>query len=78
MNKKIGLFLLPLATIMWLGLTGFNSNTGYGVGDSASDFKLKNVDGNMVSMADYKDAKGMILVFTCNDVIQRSMTTFFK
>ena len=30
------------------------------------DFKLKNVDGKMVSLSDYKDAKGFIVVFTCN------------
>ncbi len=35
-------------------------------GDPARDFRLKNVDGRMVSMADYKDAKGFILIFTCN------------
>jgi peroxiredoxin len=40
--------------------------TGYAVGDKAADFKLKNVDGKMVSMADYKDAKGFIVIFTCN------------
>lgn len=39
---------------------------GYEVGDYAADFKLKNVDGAMVSLADYKDAKGFIVVFTCN------------
>jgi len=39
---------------------------GYKVGDIAEDFKLKNVDGKMVSLADYKDSKGFILVFTCN------------
>lgn len=39
---------------------------GYKVGDAASDFKLENVDGKMVSLSDYKDAKGFILVFTCN------------
>ena len=39
---------------------------GYEIGDKAEDFKLKNVDGKMVSMADYKDAKGFIIVFTCN------------
>lgn len=42
------------------------SNTGYQVGDKARDFKLKNVDGKMLSMADYKDAKGFIVTFTCN------------
>lgn len=39
---------------------------GYNVGDKAMDFKLKNVDGKMVSLSDYKDAKGFIVVFTCN------------
>ncbi len=39
---------------------------GYKVGDNVKDFSLKNVDGKMVSMADYKDAKGFIVVFTCN------------
>jgi peroxiredoxin len=38
----------------------------YEVGDLATDFKLKNVDGRMVSMADYPDAKGFVLTFTCN------------
>jgi peroxiredoxin len=40
--------------------------TGYEVGDKAMDFKLKNIDGKMVSMSDYKDAKGFIVIFTCN------------
>lgn len=38
----------------------------YKIGDKATDFKLKSVDGKMYSMADYKDAKGFIVVFTCN------------
>lgn len=39
---------------------------GYDIGDYAADFKLKNVDGKMVSLADYKDAKGFLIIFTCN------------
>jgi peroxiredoxin len=39
---------------------------GYKVGDKATDFKLKNIDGKMVSLADNKAAKGYIVVFTCN------------
>jgi len=39
---------------------------GYEVGDSATDFRLKNVDGNMVSLSDYPDASGFIVIFTCN------------
>lgn len=40
--------------------------SGYKPGDKATDFKLKSVDGKMYSMADYKNAKGFIVVFTCN------------
>ncbi|QCR23804.1 thioredoxin family protein [Pontibacter sp. SGAir0037] len=47
-------------------LSAIPAETGYQVGDTARDFKLKNVDGKMVSMADYKDAKGFIVTFTCN------------
>ncbi len=39
--------------------------TAIGVGDKAPAFSLKNVDGKMVSLADYK-GKGAIVVFTCN------------
>ncbi|WP_421919021.1 thioredoxin family protein [Marinifilum sp.] len=39
---------------------------GYKVGDSAKDFKLKNIDGKHISLADYKDAKGFVVIFTCN------------
>ena len=35
-------------------------------GDQAVPFTLKNVDGKMVSLSDYEDEKGVILVFTCN------------
>ncbi len=38
----------------------------YVIGDKVEDFKLKNVDGRMVSLADFKNAKGFIIVFTCN------------
>jgi len=46
-----------------------NSETvavGYKIGDEATDFKLKDVNGKMVSLSDYKDAKGYIVIFTCN------------
>lgn len=39
---------------------------GYSIGDVATDFQLENVDGNMVSLANYEDAKGYIVTFTCN------------
>ena len=43
-----------------------NQIGGYKIGDTATDFNLKNVDGKMVSLADYPDAKGYIVIFTCN------------
>ncbi len=53
---------------IWMSLftiTG-QAQTGYKVGDLARDFRLKNVDGQMVSMGNYSDAKGFIVAFTCN------------
>jgi peroxiredoxin len=39
---------------------------GYKIGDKAADFRLKNIDGTYVSMADYPDTKGFVVIFTCN------------
>jgi len=39
---------------------------GLNPGDNAVAFSLKNVDGTTVSLSDYSDQKGVILVFTCN------------
>ncbi|MFS4429800.1 thioredoxin family protein [Chryseobacterium sp. S90] len=72
--------ILMTAFIVGLGLLSFTttdhdrnktqkeniSAKGYEVGDEAADFKLKNIDGKMVSLSDFKNAKGFIVVFTCN------------
>ena len=42
---------------------------GFKVGDKAADFKLKNVDGKYVSLADFPQAKGFVIVFTCNNYV---------
>lgn len=39
---------------------------GYQVGDAVDHFELRNVDGKMVSLSDYNDQKGVILIFDCN------------
>lgn len=49
-----------------LATSGALLANGYNVGDEATDFSLKNVDGKKVSLSDYKEAKGFIVVFTCN------------
>ena len=55
-----------LAAVAIVAVSAFTTEGGYKVGDKAADFKLKNIDDKIVSMADYKDAKGIIVVFTCN------------
>lgn len=40
---------------------------GYKIGEVATDFSLKNVDGKMFSLSSIKKAKGYIVVFTCNE-----------
>lgn len=57
---------LILACLSMFLISAVNAQTGYQVGDLASDFNLKNVDGKNVSLANYKNAKGYIVVFTCN------------
>ena len=57
-------FLFVLCLILLIA--GSPIKKGYEVGDTATDFKLKNVDGKMVSLSDYKDAKGFIIIFDCN------------
>lgn len=63
--KIVSKFLLFVSVIL---ATAFTSNppTPYKIGDTATDFKLKSVDGKTYSMSDYKSAKGFIVVFTCN------------
>lgn len=52
-----GIFLLALS---------FSLSAQLKPGDKAVNFTLKNVNTEMVSLADYLDNKGVILVFTCN------------
>lgn len=63
-NIKTILFFV----IVVMSTTGFTlkKDPGYAVGDSIEDFSLKNVDDTMISLADYKEAKGFIIIFTCN------------
>ncbi|HEX5626304.1 MAG TPA: thioredoxin family protein [Saprospiraceae bacterium] len=61
MMKQVFTLVLGL-----FGLLSIASAQGYSLGSTAEDFSLKNINGKMVSLADYKDAKGYIVVFTCN------------
>ncbi len=67
--SKLILFL----TLLW-GIPGYSAPTergesqagGYRIGDVVADFTLKNINGKQVSLADYKDKKGVVIVFTSN------------
>jgi peroxiredoxin len=56
--KKLILFLSVSTSLLFA--------QGYKIGDEAKDFKLRNIDNNLVSLKDSKEAKGFIVVFTCN------------
>lgn len=58
-------------SMLLLGILGMSFMSeipsGYAIGDTARDFSLKNVNGKNVSLSGIKDAKGYIVVFTCNN-----------
>jgi len=69
MNKfqktiSIGALLIAASAVFSLK----PAEKGYKIGDIATDFELKNVDGNMLSTSQmkYSSAKGFIIAFTCN------------
>ncbi|NQX82874.1 MAG: thioredoxin family protein [Flavobacteriaceae bacterium] len=68
--KRIKLLTIIVLVLVVSAFTvkGVISKTdkGYKVGDMATDFKLMNIDEKTVSMSDFEDAKGFIIVFTCN------------
>lgn len=66
--KKVVKVVSALAMVLLVSAFAIKkeNNNGYQVGDLAADFSLKNIDGKMVSMANFKEAKGFIIVFTCN------------
>ncbi len=64
--KAIKFLALALVVGVMSAFTLIKPAAGYKVGDVATDFSLKNVDNKKVSLADFKAAKGFIVVFTCN------------
>ncbi len=66
MKKTLKKLFALIAIVSLSAFTNIGEGNGYKIGDIATDFSLENIDGNMVSLADFKDAKGFIVVFTCN------------
>ena len=61
-HKLLTLFVLVLT----ISAFTIKPKEGYKIGDIATDFKLENIDGSMVSLSDFNEAKGFIVIFTCN------------
>ena len=80
-NKKMKIYLW-LSLLLLTGVTAFAATFnfelkeenigadqkpgGYQIGDAVNNFKLKNVDGKMVSLNDFASSKGVIVIFTSN------------
>lgn len=56
----------PIAVEADPNLNESTITSGYKIGDEATDFELKNIDDQFVSLSDYQNAKGFIVIFTCN------------
>ncbi|HNR19415.1 MAG TPA: thioredoxin family protein [Bacteroidia bacterium] len=62
MTKTVKLFCAAA-----LALATFTASAGgYQIGETVKSFTLKNVNGKMVSLDDYKKSKGVMVIFTCN------------
>ena len=59
-------FIIAISAFAIDKVSNPETDGGYSIGDIATDFKLKNIDNTDIALADYKDAKGFIVIFTCN------------
>ncbi len=64
--KTLKLLAVMVLLVSLSAFTVKTDDNGYKIGDIATDFSLENIDGKMVSLSDFKNAKGFIVVFTCN------------
>ncbi len=64
--RQITILSFLLISFFSLEILATDPGDGYKVGDIATDFSLKNIDGEMVSLSDYESAEGYIVIFTCN------------
>jgi peroxiredoxin len=57
--------LMTFIAAVILSTTLFSQNE-LRIGDKAPEFTLKNVDGRMISLKDYSDQNGVVVIFSCN------------
>ncbi|WP_452223615.1 thioredoxin family protein [Lacinutrix chionoecetis] len=63
---KLALLLALIISVTAFTKSDKTKNDGYKIGDVATDFKLENINGKMMSLSDFDEAKGFIITFTCN------------
>jgi glutathione peroxidase-family protein len=66
--KKSGLLVAFIVSLLLNSLFAQETppSAGYKPGDFAESFNLMNIDGKMVSPENYPEAKGFVVIFTCN------------
>lgn len=60
--KKI---IQVLVVMIFISISA-TAQKGYEIGEKATDFSLKGVDGQLHSLKEIENAKGYIVIFTCN------------
>ncbi len=55
-----------LLMTVFLAFTTFMALGQIKIGDTAPDFKFKNIDNKWVALGDFSKEKGVVVVFTCN------------
>lgn len=63
---NIGRLNIAVVLIVCFALVFAGRTTKYEIGDAVTEFRLKNVDGRMISLSDYKTEKGVVVIFDCN------------
>jgi glutathione peroxidase-family protein len=66
--KKLGLLFVFIISSLLNSMFAQETRlaVGYKPGDFAESFNLLNIDGKMVSPENYPEAKGFVVIFTCN------------
>ncbi len=65
-KQQMGWLLAGLLVVGLMPAANAQTRQGYTLGDAVADFRVKNVDGRTTTLADYRQQKGLIVVFTAN------------
>ncbi|MDN3669183.1 thioredoxin family protein [Echinicola jeungdonensis] len=61
------LMIITLILMVFGGISAIKAqDSGYAIGDEAMDFSLPSVEGEEISLSGMEDAKGALVIFSCN------------